>query len=115
MRNSQVAVLSAVIIAGALIVAASNWMLVKSLRDPREGAVATFTMDSGGTAKLLFVMGALCLAGGVAWAWFAYSHDMYGLPPRIACTVGALIACWLLWLAFPLMEQVGIDRESMGV
>jgi len=31
-RNSQVAVLSAVIIAGALIVAASNWMLVKSLR-----------------------------------------------------------------------------------
>ena len=31
-RNSQVAVLSAVILAGALIVAASNWMLVKSLR-----------------------------------------------------------------------------------
>ena len=47
-RNSQVAVLSAVILAGALIVAASNWMLVKSLRDPREGAAATFTLDSGG-------------------------------------------------------------------
>jgi rhamnose transport system substrate-binding protein len=31
-RNSQVAILSAVILAGALIVAASNWMLVKSLR-----------------------------------------------------------------------------------
>jgi len=30
-RNSQVAVLSAVILAGALIVAASNWMLVRSL------------------------------------------------------------------------------------
>ncbi|MEO6526430.1 MAG: substrate-binding domain-containing protein [Gemmatimonadaceae bacterium] len=31
-RNSQVAVLSAVILAGALIVAASNWMLVVSIR-----------------------------------------------------------------------------------
>lgn len=38
-RNSQVAVLSAVIIAGALIVAASNWMLVRSLR-PAAGAAA---------------------------------------------------------------------------
>jgi rhamnose transport system substrate-binding protein len=32
-RNSQVAVLSAVILAGALIVAASNWVLVSSIRD----------------------------------------------------------------------------------
>src|SRR5215213_1210392 len=32
-RNSQVGVLSAVILAGALIVAGSNWMLVRSLRD----------------------------------------------------------------------------------
>jgi rhamnose transport system substrate-binding protein/rhamnose transport system permease protein len=32
-RNSQVAVLSAVILAGALIVAGSNWMLVRSLRN----------------------------------------------------------------------------------
>jgi rhamnose transport system permease protein len=32
MKNSQVAVLSAVIIAAALIVAASNWMLVRNLR-----------------------------------------------------------------------------------
>jgi ribose/xylose/arabinose/galactoside ABC-type transport system permease subunit/ABC-type sugar transport system substrate-binding protein len=38
-RNSQVAVLSAVIIAGSLIVSASNWWLVKSVRDP--GAVAS--------------------------------------------------------------------------
>src|SRR5215210_9340126 len=32
-RNSQVAVLSAVILAGALIVAASNWVLVSSIRN----------------------------------------------------------------------------------
>jgi len=32
-KNSQVAVLSAVILAGALIVAGSNWWLVRSLRD----------------------------------------------------------------------------------
>jgi rhamnose transport system substrate-binding protein len=37
-RNSQVAILSAVILAGALIVAASNWMLVGSLRDDLRGA-----------------------------------------------------------------------------
>jgi rhamnose transport system substrate-binding protein len=37
-RNSQVAILSAVILAGALIVAASNWMLVGSLRDELRGA-----------------------------------------------------------------------------
>ena len=37
-RNSQVAILSAVILAGALIVAASNWMLVGSLRRDLRGA-----------------------------------------------------------------------------
>jgi rhamnose transport system permease protein len=37
-RNSQVAILSAVILAGALIVAASNWMLVGSLRGELRGA-----------------------------------------------------------------------------
>ena len=39
-RNSQVGFLSAVILAGALIVAASNWMLVKSLRATVGGAQA---------------------------------------------------------------------------
>ena len=33
MRNSQVGVLSAVILLGALIVAGTNWMLVRSIRD----------------------------------------------------------------------------------
>jgi rhamnose transport system permease protein len=42
-RNSQVGILSAVILAGALIVAASNWMLVRSLRDELRGAGSTGT------------------------------------------------------------------------
>ena len=33
MKNSQVAVLSAVIIAGSLIVAGSNWWLAQSVRE----------------------------------------------------------------------------------
>jgi rhamnose transport system permease protein len=47
-RNSQVGFLSAVILAGALIVAASNWMLVKSLRETVGGAapVATAPADA---------------------------------------------------------------------
>jgi rhamnose transport system substrate-binding protein len=50
-RNSQVGVLSAVILASGLIVAGSNWLLVRSIRDdiaggrPRAAAVTT-----GGTA-----------------------------------------------------------------
>jgi rhamnose transport system permease protein len=49
-RNSQVAILSAVILAGALIVAASNWMLVNSVRDELRGvpaAAPTVTLASG--------------------------------------------------------------------
>ena len=40
MRNSQVAVLSAMILAGSLIVAGSNWMLVRSLRSAFGGQPA---------------------------------------------------------------------------
>jgi rhamnose transport system substrate-binding protein len=51
-RNSQVGILSAVIIAGALIVAASNWMLVNSLREELRGggSAAAGTSAGGGTA-----------------------------------------------------------------
>jgi len=50
-RNSQVGILSAVIIAGALIVAASNWMLVNSLRQElRGGAPPTAGATGGGTS-----------------------------------------------------------------
>src|ERR671937_1565038 len=37
MKNSQVAVLSAVILAAAMIVAGSNWWLVRSLREELRG------------------------------------------------------------------------------
>ena len=46
-RNSQVAFLSAVILAGALIVAASNWALVRSLRPAGTGAIATTAPGAG--------------------------------------------------------------------
>ncbi len=45
-RNSQVAVLSAVILAGALIVAASNRMLVNSLRYQQRGGASVAIVDS---------------------------------------------------------------------
>ena len=51
-RNSQVAALSAVILAGALIVAGSNWMLVRSLRTELLGARGATTAQTtdGATA-----------------------------------------------------------------
>ena len=48
-RNSQVAVLSAVILAGALIVAGSNWYLVRSLRGTLAGT-ANVVAPAGATA-----------------------------------------------------------------
>jgi rhamnose transport system substrate-binding protein len=56
-RNSQVGILSAVILAGALIVAASNWMLVNSLRDELRGGAPA----NGGSAN---GSGAAASAGG---------------------------------------------------
>jgi rhamnose transport system permease protein len=58
-RNSQVGILSAVILAGALIVAASNWMLVNSLRDElRGGARATTGATGDGTSSVATPNGA---------------------------------------------------------
>ena len=41
MKNSQVAVLGAVILAGALIVAGSNWLLIARPAHPRRRGPAT--------------------------------------------------------------------------
>ena len=49
-RNSQVGILSAVILAGALIVAASNWMLVKSLRQELRGSTSPGASGIGAPA-----------------------------------------------------------------
>ena len=65
-RNSQVGILSAVILAGALIVAASNWMLVGSLRRELRGAApatagasttdASSTTMAGGAQPVVALM-----------------------------------------------------------
>lgn len=56
-RNSQVAVLSAVILAGALIVAVSNWMLVGSLRQElRGGAPAAIGASTPATHRPVVAM-----------------------------------------------------------
>ena len=51
-RNSQVAILSAVILAGALIVAASNWMLVGSLRQELRGVAPSTSTVSPANAPV---------------------------------------------------------------
>src|SRR5262249_24883337 len=58
-RNSQVAVLSAMILAGALIVAGSNWMLIHSVRQELRGAraaTATTTLPSDARHALVAMM-----------------------------------------------------------
>ncbi len=50
-KNSQVAILSAVILLGALVVAGSNWMLVSSLRQQGTGTTAPGTQNAPATAK----------------------------------------------------------------
>ena len=52
-RNSQVAVLSGVILAGALIVAGSNWLLVRSLRNDSRAVNPTAT---AGNRKTVIAM-----------------------------------------------------------
>ena len=49
-RNSQVAVLSAVILAGALIVAGSNWLLIRSVRQDRMSATGAQNSPTAPTA-----------------------------------------------------------------
>ena len=83
--------------------------------DTRESLRWQFALEAGLTARLLWVLGALCLVLGVAFAFYAYTHDHYWWPCGIASTVFAWLTCWLMWLAFPLYEQVGIDREEVGV
>ncbi len=74
-----------------------------------------FTLDSAGTAKLLFAAGAVCLILGIVYAVWTYQHDSAVLLCMLASTAGSLLVCWFFWLAFPLYEQIGIDREELGV
>jgi hypothetical protein len=74
-----------------------------------------FSLETGGTAKLLWGGGILSLLLGMAYVVFCFTHDFYLWPCGIASSVVALGSTWLIWLAFPLMEQVGIDREEFGI
>ena len=74
-----------------------------------------YILQSGGTARLLWILGLVTLVLGIAYAVFTYSNDHYVVPCGIASTLQALLACWLFWLAFPLYEQVGIDRDELHV
>lgn len=78
-RNSQVAVLSAVILLGALIVAGSNWALVRSVRE-HAGAAATGA-GAGGA-------GAAQPAGGKR-AVVALMPKAKGDPYFVSCKAGA--------------------------
>jgi rhamnose transport system substrate-binding protein len=80
-RNSQVAVLSAVILLGALIVAGSNWMLVRSVREhAASGAAAT---GAGAQAS-----GGATTAGGKR-AVVALMPKAKGDPYFVSCKAGA--------------------------
>lgn len=74
-----------------------------------------FSLETGGTAKLLWATGAVCLLLGIGYAIFVYSSDRYLWPCGLMSTLFSWLACWLFWLAFPLLEQVGIDREHFGI
>jgi hypothetical protein len=72
-----------------------------------------FTLEGLGTARLLWIIGGLSLILGVWYAYFVYTNDSRLWPAGVASTLVALLTCWLFWLAFPLYEQVGIDRDEI--
>ncbi|MET0649482.1 MAG: substrate-binding domain-containing protein [Pyrinomonadaceae bacterium] len=79
-RNSQVAVLSAVILLGALIVAGSNWMLVRSVKEgAAAGAVAGTGAAGSGAAQ----------PGGGKKAVVALMPKAKGDPYFVSCKAGA--------------------------
>ena len=81
--------------------------------DLREVERWQLKLDTGLTGRLLWVTGAVCLIGGIAYLVFVYTHDHRVWPSGIASTVWALLGCYLAWLGFPLMEQVGFDRNVL--
>lgn len=79
-RNSQVAVLSAVILLGALIVAGSNWMLVRSVRETAASVPAAGAGAQGS--------GAATTPGGKK-AVVAMMPKAKGDPYFVSCKTGA--------------------------
>lgn len=81
--------------------------------DTTEQTRTMFTLESGGTARLLWVTGALCLGLGILYGVYIFRNDQYLWPAGVASSVFSLLTAWLYWLAFPLYEQVGIDRAEL--
>jgi hypothetical protein len=83
--------------------------------DTSESERWQFTLESGGTAKLLWLTGAVCMMLGLIYGWYLVRNDNTLWPAGFASSIGAWLACWLFWLAFPLYEQVGIDRDQISI
>ena len=81
--------------------------------DTTEGQRWEYLLQSGSTARLLWITGFVTLALGIWYAVFVYGHDRFLWPAGIISTLFAIITCWLFWLAFPLYEQVGMDRDEL--
>ena len=81
--------------------------------DSTEGERWQYILRTGGTARVLWITGGICMLLGFWYAWFVYTNDHFLWPAGIASTLAAWGMCWLYWLAFPLYEQVGIDRDEM--
>lgn len=74
-----------------------------------------FSLESGGTSRFLAISGLVCLILGGMWMYYAISNDFYRWPAGAMSSLGAIVTCLLYWMAFPLLEQVGMDREEIGV
>ncbi|MCB1216716.1 hypothetical protein KDL44_04950 [bacterium] len=74
-----------------------------------------FTLDSGSTSRFLAIAGVVCLILGGMWLYFCFSNDFFRWPAGVMSSLGALFTTALYWFAFPLLEQVGMDREEIGV
>jgi hypothetical protein len=83
--------------------------------DTTESQRWQFTLESGGTARFLWLTGGVCLALGLAYGYYLIRNDGNLWPAGFASSVACWVCCWLYWLAFPLYEQVGIDRDQMGL
>lgn len=94
-RNSQVAVLSAVVLAAALIVAGSNWFLVRSLRDELRGTVAG---ASAPTANAVTATGSARTSRPVIALMPKAKGDPYFISARIGADSAAKqLGVQLLW------------------
>ena len=81
--------------------------------DTRESRRWQFTLEGLGTARLLWILGAAAILLGIYCAIYIYSNDNSWYTAGLASTVWAWLTCWAFWLAFPLYEQVGIDRDEV--